>query len=119
MLSEYVKQARKERHMTQAELGEALFVSKQAVGKWERNEALPAPELIVKIAKYFNVSVDELLGNDPADAKNPVNHETDEAELDKNLIRLLCQLDERDMTRVQDFVQGMLAAREDSASRHE
>ena len=48
--------------MSQRELAQKLFVSQQAVAKWERGDATPNPETVVKIADIFGVSTDELLG---------------------------------------------------------
>ena len=48
--------------MTQQELAASLYISQQAVGKWERGESTPNPEAIVKMSKIFDVSADTLLG---------------------------------------------------------
>lgn len=49
---------RKEHNMTQAELGEALNVTFQAVSKWERNLSQPDLDTIKAMANLFNVSLD-------------------------------------------------------------
>lgn len=48
---------RKTKGVTQADLGEYLNISYQAVSKWERDEACPDFETISRIAKYFNVPI--------------------------------------------------------------
>lgn len=48
---------RKAKGVTQADLGEYLNISYQAVSKWERDEACPDFETISRIAKYFNVPI--------------------------------------------------------------
>jgi len=48
--------------LTQKDLSILLYVSQQAVGKWERGEATPNPDAIRKMAQIFEVSADELLG---------------------------------------------------------
>lgn len=53
---------RKSRYLTQEQLAEQLSVSSVTISKWERNETLPSLELLCKLADYFEVSVDELLG---------------------------------------------------------
>ncbi|MBR2988600.1 MAG: helix-turn-helix transcriptional regulator [Clostridia bacterium] len=50
-----IAQLRKEKGMTQAELGKQLSVTYQAVSKWERNESYPDFETMSKIAKLFGV----------------------------------------------------------------
>ena len=52
--------------MTQQDLASKLFVSQQAVGKWEREEATPNPEAIATMSRIFGVSADILLGENPA-----------------------------------------------------
>ena len=62
MLGEQIRFYRKRDGISQKELASRLFVSQQAVGKWERNEATPNPDAIVTMAKIFSVSTDALLG---------------------------------------------------------
>lgn len=51
--------------LTQEQFAEIFEVSQQAVQKWESGSAVPDIEKIVKIAKYFDVSLDSLvMGND-------------------------------------------------------
>lgn len=53
---------RKQKGLTQDELGNALSVSGTAVSKWERGISYPDMEVLCKIADYFQVSTDELFG---------------------------------------------------------
>ena len=62
MIGPQIRLLRKEANMTQQELASKLFVSQQAVGKWERGEATPNPETIVAMSKIFCVSADTILG---------------------------------------------------------
>lgn len=55
---------RKSRYLTQEQLAEQLSVSSVTISKWERNETLPSLELLCKLADYFGVTVDELLGRE-------------------------------------------------------
>ena len=52
---------RKAKGLTQAELGERLNVSFQAVSKWERAETLPDISLLVDLAEILETSVDNIL----------------------------------------------------------
>ena len=51
-----------ERDISNVKLGKILGVSDTAVMKWKRGEASPAIDKALKIAEYFGISVDELLG---------------------------------------------------------
>ncbi len=52
---------RKAKGLTQAELGERLHVSFQAVSKWERAETLPDIGLLVDLSRILETSVDNIL----------------------------------------------------------
>lgn len=62
MFAERLKNLRKERKVTQVQLASYLGFFHSAVVKWESGQCEPSFETLVKIAKYFNVSVDYLLG---------------------------------------------------------
>ena len=62
-LNEQIAFLRKEKSITQEELANALGVSNQAVSKWENGQCCPDIELLPEIAKYFNVSIDELMNH--------------------------------------------------------
>ena len=50
--------------LSQDALAEALDVSRQAVSKWERDEAMPEAEKLVRISDQFSVTIDSLLRPD-------------------------------------------------------
>lgn len=60
--SENLRALRKERHVTQEQLAEAMGVSAGAVYKWE--QALSTPDIagVMELASFFGVSVDALVG---------------------------------------------------------
>ncbi|WP_295159308.1 helix-turn-helix transcriptional regulator [Selenomonas sp. AE3005] len=63
MFSYRLKELRNKKNgLTQAKLAEVMNVSQQAVGLWERGKNMPSHELVAKLASFFNVSVDYLLG---------------------------------------------------------
>lgn len=61
MLGDKIYNLRKNRKISQEEFAEILNTSRQAVSKWERNEAKPDIDKLILIAKLFNVSIDYLL----------------------------------------------------------
>ncbi len=60
-LGEKIQELRRKRGMSQDVLAEKLDVSRQAVSKWERDEAIPETEKIIRLAQEFQVSIDYLL----------------------------------------------------------
>ena len=64
MLNEKIKLLRNQRNITQVELARHLSVSKQAVSNWENDNIQPSIDMLVKIAGFFSVSTDYLLGED-------------------------------------------------------
>ncbi len=55
---------RKQKNLTQEELAQALFVSRTAVSKWESGRGYPNIDSLKAIAKFFGVTVDDLLTGD-------------------------------------------------------
>ncbi len=49
--------------LTQDELAEKVFVTRQAVSKWESGEAIPNTETLKLLSKLFDVSINTLLGS--------------------------------------------------------
>ena len=58
---EKLKIFRTKAQLTQDELAEKLFVSRTAISKWESDRGYPNIESLKAIAKFFSVTVDELL----------------------------------------------------------
>ena len=52
---------RKEKALSQEELGEKLNVTRQTVSKWELGQTTPDMDKLIEMAKLFNVTTDELL----------------------------------------------------------
>lgn len=52
---------RRKAGLSQEELADRLYVSRQAVSKWERGEAYPDTENLITISEMFKVTIDELL----------------------------------------------------------
>ena len=54
---------RTKKGLSQEELAEQLFVTRQAVSRWENGETTPNPETLKLLSKLFNVSINTLLGS--------------------------------------------------------
>ena len=60
-ISRKLKNLRIKSGLSQEKVAEQLYVSRQAVSKWENGESLPEMDNLVALAKFYNVSVDYLL----------------------------------------------------------
>lgn len=56
-------QLRTKHEMTQDELAEKVFVTRQAVSRWEKGETVPNSETLKLLSGFFNVSINTLLGS--------------------------------------------------------
>lgn len=83
MFSTRLKELRQEKGLTQERFAQGLNVSKGAVAMWETGKRTPDADMLMTIANYFKVTVDELIGNE---------HTTDEPQ-DK--------IKDRDIYRIQ------------------
>ena len=57
-----LRQLRTEKGLSQEALAEKVFVTRQAVSRWERGEALPQTETLKLLSRFYNVSINTLLG---------------------------------------------------------
>ena len=62
--NEKLQELRKQKGLTQTELSEILFVSRTAISKWESGRGYPNIDSLKAIAKFFGVTIDELLSGD-------------------------------------------------------
>ena len=61
-IGERITQLRKQQNLSQDELAKKVGVSRTIIGNYERNANTPSIEVLLKLAKVFNVSVDFLIG---------------------------------------------------------
>lgn len=65
VFSEQLKKLRDSKNLSQEDLAQKLFVSRQSISKYENGEATPDMDNTIKIAEIFGVSLDYLiLGKD-------------------------------------------------------
>lgn len=62
MLKEIIKELRMEREISQSALAKAIGVSQKAIDFWEKGINEPKASYIIKLADYFGVTTDFLLG---------------------------------------------------------
>lgn len=61
-IGERILKRRKDLGMLQDELGQRLYVSRQTISLWEKNQTVPSIDNLMRLSEIFGVSVDEILG---------------------------------------------------------
>ncbi len=99
-----LKSLRKELNITQQQVANAIHVSQQTYSDYENCKTEPTGETLIEIARFFGVTVDELLGNSdsllPQIAGNVMHDNTGLTEKEKALLKAFKNL----MPETQDFV---------------
>lgn len=86
-----LKDLRKGCKLTQEAIAETLGVSQASITSWENGKRMPDIEMLVKLADYFNVSTDYLLGRVPLDVV--VNENPPTAEPQEGMVRIVIPSD--------------------------
>lgn len=94
MIGDRIKKERIAKSITQKELSKLLDVSPSTIGMYEQNRRQPDSETLKKLANFFNVSTDYLLGR--TDIKNPSDEISNAVEDDPELIEFWNELKERE-----------------------
>lgn len=74
-----LKELRKKHGLTQKSLADILLIDNSSISKYENDKAIPENELLQRIADFFSVSVDYLLGR--SDMSSPKKSSFDDLEL--------------------------------------
>lgn len=69
-VSQFLKTLRSQKSITQAELAEVLGVSNRSVSRWENGTTIPDFDLIIELAKYYEVEVGKILDGEKKDNMN-------------------------------------------------
>lgn len=85
-LGEKLQRLRLQNGMSQDTLAQRLGVSRQAVSKWERDEAMPDLDKILKLSELYGVSLDSILKNQPETAHEAETQEAKHGETVKQRI---------------------------------
>ncbi len=70
-LGERLQQLRKEKQMSQEELGNLLLVSRQTVSLWENNQTVPTVDNLIRLKEIFGVSLDSILTGEEQPVPEP------------------------------------------------
>lgn len=80
MVGKFIAKLRKDKNMTQEQLGEALGVTNKTVSRWESGNYMPSIEMLQGLSQILEVSINELL------AGEYISNEDFRRQADQNLI---------------------------------
>lgn len=66
-IGQFLKELRREKELTQAELAEILGVSNRSISHWENGITMPDFDLLMELARYYDVEVMEILDGERRD----------------------------------------------------
>ena len=69
-IGKFIADERKAKKLTQAKLGELVFVSEKTISKWENGKGIPDTNSLPKLCEIFDVSLNELLSGEKITNKN-------------------------------------------------
>lgn len=100
-----IRKLRKSHDLTMKQFGEMMGVSESMISLYENNKAQPDINMIYKMADYFDVSIDFLLGRKTDESK--------EEKTDDKLVVDILSLTKEEKTLVQGYVSGIKARRKE------
>nr|WP_232846016.1 helix-turn-helix transcriptional regulator [Enterococcus innesii] len=60
-IGKIIKEERTKRNLTQEQLAQEFFVTRQLISKWENGKSYPDLDQVVKLSSYFELTLDYLL----------------------------------------------------------
>ena len=99
-----LKELRKRKNITQACIAKNMDISTQVYSRYERGDREPSLETLIKLADYFNVTIDELLGRTPLLFDNAIIEKPE-------VIELFDQLNPAEQERALGYMERMLEER--------
>lgn len=101
MIMNRIKSLRKAKKITQKQLGDVLGVAESTISMYESGNRQPDVDTMRKIADYFNVTIDYLIGGENISS-------SDKDELDEKIIKIFGSLSEADQAQILDYARYLL-----------
>lgn len=84
-IGNFIAKMRKEKNLTQQQLGDKLYVTDKAVSKWERGKSLPDITLLTKLSLILDVKVEDILSGEINKNNNIVDIDKRVEEIQKHI----------------------------------
>jgi transcriptional regulator with XRE-family HTH domain len=100
-IGEFIAAMRKEKNLTQVELGDLLGVTNKTISRWENGNYMPDISIMQQMCSIFDIGINELISG------KKLNDSDFKASADQNLISSLHELKNiRKYKRIIDFLSG-------------
>lgn len=105
-----LKKFREKKGVLQSDVAKALGINNSTYAYYERGEHSPGPDMLCKLADFFNVSVDELLGRTSSDIFDNARIEQPE------ILQLYERMTPEEQNNLVNYARGLISGRELRAS---
>lgn len=102
-----IKEFRIKKGINQKTLGEILNIGKGSISNWEVGRTEPSLECLIKLADYFQCTIDELLGREDYVTGDVVVQGTQLSADEQQLVELYRTLSIRDKAELIGFAKGL------------
>lgn len=68
-IGKFLSELRKEKNLTQEQLGEKIGVTNKTVSRWENGNYMPPVEMLLTLSEFYGVSINEILSGERLDEK--------------------------------------------------
>lgn len=92
---------RKNAKLSQEDLANELGVSRQSISLWETNQSLPSTDKLIELAKFFNVTIDDLVNDD---ITLDLMQQQNAKELDETIVNLKSTFDKNKSNYINFFI---------------
>lgn len=102
-----LRELRENRQLSMAQLAIVIGVSDAAISNWENGVNEPKASYLIKLADYFGVTADELLGREDYGTGNVVIQGAQLSAFDERLLQVVHMLTLEDQYQVLGFAQAL------------
>lgn len=103
-----LKELRISAGISQQKLADVILVSQQSVNKYENHDIEPDINTLIKIADYFDVSVDYLIGRSNSESSPCQSTYKDISENEFNLIKMFRKLTKKQKELVTNIIESYI-----------
>lgn len=101
---EHLKALRIRRGLTQSQVAELIGVSTVTIARYESGEREPSNDKLIKLAKFFNVSIDYLIGKNGEEESAKQS-----SDIFKELNAMLAQMDDDQLDKTAEYMRFVLS----------